>query len=275
MLQLYDGRSRRLEEVLPASSRLLRVYACGPVTGRGPHVGELRTLLLTDLVRRTAELGGARVLLVQGIDDAGAGPGGAPSGEDAFPRDLAALNIYPADAYLRSSDRIDPAQQLGGSVDVWIGGDPRTGVARHWVRAGQVLVEGRDPGGTAGDPVLLPDVTGRGHDPLALRLAFLEHRYRDPLDLTWDAVEAAGRTLAGWRRRVAEWAESPSAPMRTGYVRQARDAFEQDLDTPAALAALHQVEQDPEVTAGSKFEIFAHLDRLFGLDLVVDVGKPR
>jgi cysteinyl-tRNA synthetase len=51
------------------------------------------------------------------------------------------------------------------------------------------------------------------------------------------------------------------------------EAFADDLDTPAALAALRRIEKAPQPPPGAKFEMFAHLDWLFGLDLVRDVGR--
>ncbi len=62
--------------------------------------------------------------------------------------------------------------------------------------------------------------------------------------------------------------------MPARYAGAAVAAFEDDLDTPAALRELRALERDPEVPPGAKFETFAHLDQLFGLDLARDIGKP-
>jgi cysteinyl-tRNA synthetase len=50
-------------------------------------------------------------------------------------------------------------------------------------------------------------------------------------------------------------------------------AFDDDLDTPAALRSLRQLDEDQDVPPGSKFESFAHADQLLGLDLARDVGR--
>ena len=121
--------------------------------------------------------------------------------------------------------------------------------------------------------VLLRDVEARGLDPLALRLAFLEHRYRQQMNLTWDTLAAADAAVRRWRDRVAEWANSPSRPMCAQYVSEFTAALDDDLDTPAALRVLRSLEKDSEVPPGSKFETFAHLDQVLGLDLARDIGK--
>jgi cysteinyl-tRNA synthetase len=152
---------------------------------------------------------------------------------------------------------------------------PEYEVVRHWVHGEHLLFEGRKMAKSTGNVVLLSDVESRGLDPLAVRLAFLQARYRQQANLSWDGLAAADRTLRRWRTRVAEWAESPSKPMCAEYVERVVTAFDDDLDTPKAIVALRELERDDKVPPGSKFETFAHLDRLFGLDLARDVGRPR
>ena len=62
MVRLYDTRSRQVEDVLPARGRVLRMYTCGPTVYRFAHVGNLRSYLLADLIRRMAERSGVRVM---------------------------------------------------------------------------------------------------------------------------------------------------------------------------------------------------------------------
>ncbi len=413
-MRLYDTRTRAVEEIIPATGGMLRMYCCGPTVYRDAHVGNLRTFLLGDLIRRVAEAQGWRVRAVQNITDVGhleddtaldalgedkllaeARRTGrdpleiARHYEDRFHADLAALNVRPVDLYPRASESMplmlglvrrlvdkgnayvadngsvffdaasfvsygeisgnrleqlrpghrfegtidenkrfhadwalwkaaEPArrelvwdspwgygfpgwhvecsalllQHLGEDVDVHVGGidlrfphheDERAqsnaavghDVVRHWVHGEHLLFEGRKMAKSTGNVVLLSDVMSRGHDPLALRLAFLEHRYRQQMNLTWAAIGAADRTLARWRERVAEWAEAASQPMPSAYLAEVYEAFADDLDTPAALQALRRLEKDTEIPAGAKFEAFAHLDRLLGLDLARDVGKPK
>jgi hypothetical protein len=50
-------------------------------------------------------------------------------------------------------------------------------------------------------------------------------------------------------------------------------ALDDDLDTPAALRTLAALAADPVIPDGSKFETFAHLDRILGLDLAREVGR--
>ena len=146
-------------------------------------------------------------------------------------------------------------------------------VVRRWVHGEHLLAEGRKMAKSTGNVVLVSDVAGRGHDPLALRLFFLTGRYRQQMNLTWDALAAADKRLHRWRNKVADWAEAPSAAMSTDYVDRIKQAFDDDLDTPAALVTLGELEKDDGVAPGAKFETFAWADRLFGLDLAREVGR--
>lgn len=148
-------------------------------------------------------------------------------------------------------------------------------VVRRWVHGEHLLAEGRKMAKSTGNVVLVRDVVERGYDPLALRLFFLTGRYRQQMNLTWDALAAADRRLRRLRAKVSDWAEQPSTAMCADYVQRLGDAFDDDLDTPTALVALGELEKDPEIPPGSKFETFAWVDRMLGLDLARDVGKPR
>jgi len=61
--------------------------------------------------------------------------------------------------------------------------------------------------------------------------------------------------------------------MAAEYVSDFYAAFDNDLDTPAALRVLRALEKDGEIPPGAKFETFAHADHLLGLDLARDIGR--
>jgi cysteinyl-tRNA synthetase len=148
-------------------------------------------------------------------------------------------------------------------------------VVQHWVHGEHLLFEGRKMAKSTGNVVLLADLARRGLDPLAARLAFLEHRYRQQMNLTWATLTAADGTVRRWREQVADWAEEPSKPMCAEYSSRIATALDDDLDTPTALRVLRELAKDPQIPAGSKFETFVSADRVLGLDLASLVGRPR
>jgi cysteinyl-tRNA synthetase len=141
------------------------------------------------------------------------------------------------------------------------------------VHGEHLLFEGRKMSKSSGNVVLVSDVAARGLDPLALRLAFLQNRYRQQVNLTWEGLEAADTMLRRWRARVADWATSPSAPMPADYRARFETVVADDLDMPRALQVMRDVEKDPDLADGARLEFFLHADRVLGLDLAIDIGR--
>ena len=70
-MRLYNTLSRAVEEVVPVEPGRVKMYACGPTVYRSVHLGNLRTFMLADLVRRVAEFEGLRRHPGQNITDVG------------------------------------------------------------------------------------------------------------------------------------------------------------------------------------------------------------
>ena len=135
---LFDTKSRQLQPLTSNDGKRLRIYSCGPTVYRDAHVGNMRTFLLTDLIKRFAQYQGLNVELIQNITDVGhmaddTGLGGIDEGqgdtedrvlaqaktesvdalsiarkyEDNFHRDLKLLNIQKATQYPRASESIE------------------------------------------------------------------------------------------------------------------------------------------------------------------------
>jgi len=224
--------------------------------------GELRTLLVADLIRRNAEhRHGLTVLASLVVPDAG-GDGGAPGADGT------ALNIKPAEQTAVASELTGSAvgELEPGEIVIEAQLGPAGVAVRHSVRVA----------GARGAPEApLSALAEGGLDPLAARLALMSFRHAEQATLTWDVLADADRALGRWRELVAEWAESPSKPMCAEVTAQVTAAFDDDLDTPAALRALRGLENDPQIPPGSKFESFLRADQLLALDLPREIGRPR
>ena len=51
-MRLYNTLTRELDEVVPVSPGHVTMYTCGPTVYRFAHLGNLRTFMLGDLIRR-------------------------------------------------------------------------------------------------------------------------------------------------------------------------------------------------------------------------------
>ena len=128
------------------------------------------------------------------------------------------------------SDLIFPHHECEAAQSAAATGEPLT---RHWAHTGMVGYQGTKMSKSLGNLVFVRDLL-KTWEPAAIRLAILAHRYR--LDWEWEGhlpVEATAR-LARWRGQ--------GNGARHGGVRdvvdEVRAALDDDLDTPAALAAI-------------------------------------
>ena len=166
---------------------------------------------------------------------------------------------------------------LDGHVDIHVGGiDLRfphheneraqsnalinTEAVDLWVHGEHLLFEGKKMSKSSGNVVLLSDVVERGLDPLAIRLCFLENKYRSQMDLTWKSIEAANETIKRWRLKMAQWSTDSSITIDS----QIEAAFNTDLDTSKAIIRLREIEKDG---SENKAAVFRYADQVLGLDL--------
>ena len=57
-VELYDTLSRSIKPLAPTSSDTLRFYCCGPTVYGPAHIGNFRTFLIQDTLRRVLEVDG-------------------------------------------------------------------------------------------------------------------------------------------------------------------------------------------------------------------------
>ncbi|MGW5114253.1 hypothetical protein ACWEQ8_02170 [Streptomyces noursei] len=210
---------------------------------------DLRALLVGDVLFRVAETVGVQAHHALVLPD-------LPAGQiKALDRATATLGINPPDVAVMTAADVHVSDDGGP--------DFHDGV---WIEVGPVQH----------DLPAIPGLhRGAGTDPLALRLALVRHPHREPITLTSDMLADAEQKLANWRDSVAGWARSPSRPIPDSIRRQAHSALADDIGVPDVLTLLHRVAMDQEMPDGAKFEVFAYLDRVLGLELVREVGREH
>jgi cysteinyl-tRNA synthetase len=134
-MRLFDSRTREIRPVVPSDGEAVRVYSCGPTVYRYAHVGNMRTFMLGDLIRRGLRLEGREVRWVMNITDVGHMTDDATdTGRDrmdlavedegldpmaiaekyttAFLEDADAVGIERADAYPKATEHIPEMIEL-------------------------------------------------------------------------------------------------------------------------------------------------------------------
>ena len=259
MLRLRDSRTGSSAVVRPARPGLLRV--CAHVPGDSSLTAQ-RILLVADLVARVAELGNLQAITML------ATTGGSAEDMPALKLAADALGIRPPAEQARSGDA---ESSPGGPADVHVVG---SGTDMAGDQSGVVIRVGDAAARRTGQGQEIADVmAAREQDPIAVRFALLSFPVHQAAEITDGELAGSRETIGDWRRRVARWAESPSKPIPahvSGMIRAALD----DLDIPSAIALLRSLAHDDGVPAGAKFETFVYTDRILGLELPRDIGKP-
>jgi cysteinyl-tRNA synthetase len=127
-LRLFDTYSREVRDFEPLGPAEVRIYACGPTVYDYAHIGNLRTYIFEDILRRVLEFNGYRVKHVMNITDVGHLVSDADTGEDkmelgarragksaweiadyytnAFKEDLKRLDILEPTIWCKATDHI-------------------------------------------------------------------------------------------------------------------------------------------------------------------------
>jgi len=134
MLKVYNTLSRKKENFQPLHDKKVGLYTCGPTVYWFAHIGNLRTYIFEDILKRTLEYNGYKVKHVMNITDVGHLTSDADTGEDKLEKgakrekrsvweiaefytrvlkeDLKNLNIIPPNIWIKATDTIKEQIEL-------------------------------------------------------------------------------------------------------------------------------------------------------------------
>lgn len=127
-MKVYNTLTRKKEDFLPIKEKLVTMYSCGPTVYSYAHIGNLRTYVFMDLVRRVFRYNGWKIKGVMNITDVGHLLSDGDEGEDkmqkaareqqkspweiaeyfsgVFFKDIASLNINKPEIIAKATDHI-------------------------------------------------------------------------------------------------------------------------------------------------------------------------
>ncbi|MEU9302789.1 cysteine--1-D-myo-inosityl 2-amino-2-deoxy-alpha-D-glucopyranoside ligase [Streptomyces sp. NPDC048269] len=130
------------------------------------------------------------------------------------------------------SDLAFPHHEMGASHAQALTGE--FPMAKAYVHAGMVALHGEKMSKSKGNLVFVSALRRAGVDPAAIRLALLSHHYRADWEWTDSVLSDAVARLERWRAAVSR----PDGIPADALVEEVREALSNDLDAPAALAAV-------------------------------------
>lgn len=163
------------------------------------------------------------------------------------------------------SDLVFPHHEMGASHAQALTGEHP--FARSYVHAGMVGLNGQKMSKSKGNLVFVSTLRREGTDPAAIRLALLAHHYRADWEYTEEVLAEAVARLARWRAAVSR----PDGPSADALVEEIREALADDLDAPAALAAVDRwaaaQQRDGGADEGAPGLVSRAVDALLGVAL--------
>ena len=127
-VRLYNTLTRRVEDFVPIDDNKVGLYTCGPTVYNYAHIGNLRTYVFEDILKRVLLLAGYDVKHVMNVTDVGHLTSDADAGEDkmalgaqregktvweiadfywqAFRKDMARLNLVEPGVWCKATDHI-------------------------------------------------------------------------------------------------------------------------------------------------------------------------
>jgi len=133
-IKLYNTLSRKKETFKPIKKSFVGMYSCGPTVYAYPHIGNMRTYVFSDIVRRVLLYNQYKVKQVMNVTDVGHLTSDADSGEDkiekaaakegkkaedianyywkAFKEDFRKLNIIEPNIWTKATENIKEQIEL-------------------------------------------------------------------------------------------------------------------------------------------------------------------
>jgi len=138
-------------------------------------------------------------------------------------------------------------------------------LSRFWMHRAHLQIDDAKIAKSEGNTIYLSDILEKGFHPLALRYLFLTAHYRTSANFTWEALGAAQTSFLKLRR----WFESENTVGKAPEVWQKKihERFNDDLDTPGALALTWEMLKDTGVARADARALVADFDRVLGLGL--------
>lgn len=253
MLKIYNTLTRKKEEFHPVHPGVVNMYVCGPTVYNYIHIGNARSAIAFDTVRRYLEYIGYQVNYVSNFTDVDdkmikaaheqgiTVPELADKYIKAFMEDTNAVNIEPATMHPRATENIpeiiDFVQKLIDKGYAYVVDGDVYYRARKFKNYGQLSGQSIDDLEVGASEHVSADEVGKKEDPMDFAL----WKAAKPGEISWDSPWGAGRP--GWHIECSV--------MSTKYLDNTIDihAGGQDLEFPHHENEIAQ----SEAATGKKF----------------------
>lgn len=134
----------------------------------------------------------------------------------------------------------------------------------YWFHTRFLMVDGQKMSKSLKNFHTLEDLAKKGFSPLSLRYLFLTAHYRTNLNFTWKSLEAAQNALNNLYDAVSQMGAAKVGCAE--FERQFKEAINNDLDTPRAIAIMWELVKS-QYPDSAKKQTLLMMDKVLGLGL--------
>lgn len=154
---------------------------------------------------------------------------------------------------------------------------------KYWIHTAFLMVDGKKMSKSLGNFYTVSDIKKKGFDPLALRYLYLGASYRDPLNFTWESLQAAQNALEKLRNQVISLKTEKDRTVLSQEKEQVIEKFRNDfiisvnddLNTSKALAVVWDMLKS-SIPSTDKLDLIYNFDEVLGFGLSeISSSKPE
>ena len=158
-------------------------------------------------------------------------------------------------------------------AECWLGHK----AVNYWMHCEFMLIDGGKMSKSLGNDYTVADVAARGDTPMELRYLYLNVQYRQKLNFTWAAMEAAKSAYSKLCNLLLAHKNSNVQTDREvldGYRQKFEEAINDDLNVPLAMGVLWTMLKLPK--SNDVYKLALEFDKVFALDFdkVKEVESP-
>lgn len=178
---------------------------------------------------------------------------------------------------------------LGETLDIHLGGvehisihhtneiaqsESANGVkfVNYWLHNEHLVVDNKKMGKSEGNSYVLQDIINKGFEPLALKYFYFGAHYRSKQNFTWEALQGAQAGLKDMKERLSRLKNSSDKDRVKieKYLNDFKQALNDDLNIPQALAVSWKALKDKNLSEGEKLDLF--MNPKYGFDLIFNLN---
>lgn len=136
--------------------------------------------------------------------------------------------------------------------------------AKIWMHNAHLHLHGGKMAKSSGGILKLSDLMKEGYSPLAYRLLLLQTHYRQPMDFSFDALNASEEALYGLYKNLSHF--DFGGKINENFKDKFKEAISDDVNTPRAVAVLFEMLKS-EIKGEDKLATALYFDNALGLEI--------